>query len=148
MPQESLSRKGRSSNRLPKVRLLSRGEATTPGGSDEHYGVVHYGTNPKELSQTAKSHIRLNQTHSYAVFRVRIDDLKPRTTYYYTVDSMEANGRSDGVKSPVRRFTTQRWRKKIAGARLEVWSGTHYLLTGEWISTISRHGDCTRIASR
>jgi len=81
--------------------------SNNPGGSDEHYGVVHYGTNPKELSQIAKSHIRLNQTHSYTVFRVRIDDLKPRTTYYYTVDSMEANGRSDGVKSPVRHFTTQ-----------------------------------------
>jgi hypothetical protein len=38
--------------------------SNNPGGSDEHYGVVHYGTNPKELSQTAKSHIRLNQNHS------------------------------------------------------------------------------------
>jgi hypothetical protein len=80
--------------------------SNNPGGSDEHYGVVHYGTSPRELSQTAKSHIRLNRTHSYTVFRVRIDDLKPRTTYYYTVDSMQANGRSDGVKSPVRRFNT------------------------------------------
>src|SRR3981081_2269076 len=33
--------------------------SNNPGGSDEHFGVVHYGTNPKELSQTAKSHIRL-----------------------------------------------------------------------------------------
>jgi hypothetical protein len=81
--------------------------SNNPGGSDEHYAVAHYGTNPKELSQTAKSHIRLNQTHSYTVFRVRIDDLKPRTTYYYTVDSMEADGTSDGVKSPVRHFTTR-----------------------------------------
>lgn len=80
--------------------------SNNPGGSDEHYGVVHYGTNPKELSQVAKSHIRLNRTHSYTVFRVQIVDLKPRTTYYYVVDSMEANGASDGVKSPVRRFTT------------------------------------------
>jgi hypothetical protein len=37
---------------------------------------------------------------------VRLDDLKPRTTYYYTVDSMEATGKSDGVKSPVNHFTT------------------------------------------
>jgi phosphodiesterase/alkaline phosphatase D-like protein len=85
---------------------IIRWRSNNPGGSDEHYAVVHYGTNPKQLSQIAKSHIRLNQTHTYTVFRVRIDDLKPRTTYYYTVDSMEANGRSDGVKSPVRHFTT------------------------------------------
>jgi Purple acid Phosphatase, N-terminal domain len=85
---------------------IVRWRSNNPGGSDEHYGVVHYGTSPRELSQTAKSHIRLNRTHSYTVFRVRIADLKPRTTYYYTVDSMQANGRSDGVKSPVRRFTT------------------------------------------
>lgn len=37
--------------------------SSNPGGSDEHYGVVHYGTDPKNLSQTAKSHIRLNPGH-------------------------------------------------------------------------------------
>lgn len=31
---------------------------------------------------------------------------KPRTTYHYTVDSMEANGRSDGVASPINNFRT------------------------------------------
>jgi hypothetical protein len=76
------------------------------GGSDEHFGVVHYGTNPMELSDTAKSHIRLNQNHSYTVFRVRVEGLSPQTTYYYTVDSMEANGTTDGVKSPIKRFST------------------------------------------
>jgi Purple acid Phosphatase, N-terminal domain len=68
--------------------------SNNPGGSDDHYGVVHYGTNPKQLSQTAKSHIRLNQSHSYTIFHVRVLGLKPRTTYYYVVDSMEANGTS------------------------------------------------------
>ncbi|HUD63083.1 MAG TPA: hypothetical protein VMQ17_00820, partial [Candidatus Sulfotelmatobacter sp.] len=43
--------------------------SNNPGGTDEHFGVVHYGTNPIELGDTAKSHIRLNQTHSYTVFR-------------------------------------------------------------------------------
>jgi cytochrome c peroxidase len=77
-----------------------------PGGSPVHYGVVHYGTDPRELSQTARSPIRLNPGHSYTVFRVRMDGLKPETTYYYTVDSMEANGSDDGVKSSVKYFTT------------------------------------------
>jgi hypothetical protein len=85
---------------------IIRWRSDNPGGTDEHYGVVHYGTNPRELTQTAKSHIRLNRTHSYTIFRVRVDGLAPRTTYYYTVDSMEANGKGDGVKSVVKRFTT------------------------------------------
>jgi phosphodiesterase/alkaline phosphatase D-like protein len=80
--------------------------SNNPGGSDEHFGVVHYGTDPRDLSQTAKSHIRLNPNHSYTVFRVLVSGLTPRTTYYYTVDSMQANGSSDGVKSPVNHFMT------------------------------------------
>jgi hypothetical protein len=71
-----------------------------------HYGIVRYGTNPNSLIETAKSPIRLNPDHSSTVFRVRLDDLKPRTTYYYTVDSMEATGKSDGVKGSVNHFTT------------------------------------------
>ena len=85
---------------------IIRWTSNNPGGTDEHYGVVHYGTNTQELSRTAKSHIRLNRNHSYTIFRVRVDGLTPRTTYYYTVDSMEANGKRDGVKSTVKKFTT------------------------------------------
>ncbi len=81
--------------------------SNNPGGSDEHWGVVHYGTDPKDLNRTAKSPIRLNQNHSYTVFRVRVLGLNPRTTYYYTADSMEANGTSDGLKSTVNHFTTK-----------------------------------------
>jgi hypothetical protein len=78
-----------------------------PGGSPEHYGVVHYGTNPKELSQTAKSPIRMNPGHPDAVFRVRIQGLQAGTTYYYKVDSMEATGKGDGVTSEVKTFKTK-----------------------------------------
>ena len=85
---------------------IIRWTSNNPGGSPEHYGIVHYGTDPKKLSQTAKSPIRLNPGHSYTVFRVRMDGLKPLTTYYSPVGSMEANGEGDGVKSPVKHFTT------------------------------------------
>jgi len=92
---------------LARDRLtIIRWTSDNPGGSPEHYGVVHYGTDPKNLSQTAKSHIRLNQSHSYTIFRVRMDDLMPRTTYYYRVDSMDDHGTSDGVISSVKTFTT------------------------------------------
>jgi phosphodiesterase/alkaline phosphatase D-like protein len=85
---------------------IIRWTTNNPGGSPVHYGVVRYGTAPKNLNRTAKSPIRLNPGHSHTIFRVRMDGLNPRTTYYYTVESMEANGTSDRVKSTVKRFTT------------------------------------------
>jgi phosphodiesterase/alkaline phosphatase D-like protein len=87
--------------------VIIRWTSNNPGGSDEHFGVVHYGTDPKNLSETAKSHIRLNPSHSYTVFRVRVDGLRPKTTYYYTVDSVDARGASDGVRSTVKNFSTE-----------------------------------------
>jgi Purple acid Phosphatase, N-terminal domain len=85
---------------------IIRWTSTNPGGDDEHFAVVHYGTDPKDLSQTAKSPIRLNRTHRETIFRVRIDGLKPQTIYYYKVTSMGSGGQSDGVESPVDQFAT------------------------------------------
>ena len=85
---------------------IVRWTTTNPGGDDEHFAVAHYGTDPNDLSQTAKSHIRLNRAHPETIFRVRIPGLKPQTTYYYWVTSMGGNGTSDGVKSAVNQFTT------------------------------------------
>ena len=84
---------------------IIRWTSNNPGGSDEHWGVVHYGVDPKNLDQTAKSHIRLNRNHPETIFRVRVDGLKAGVTYYYTVDSAQATGKSDGVKSSVSHFT-------------------------------------------
>jgi hypothetical protein len=98
--------------RGPELELADENSVTirwtsnNPGGSDEHFGVVHYGTNPNDLTQTAKSHIRLNQNHTETIFRVSLEGLAPRTTYYYTVDSTQATGESDGVKGSVAKFTT------------------------------------------
>src|SRR5438034_1810251 len=85
---------------------IIRWTTNNPGGSDVHYGVVHYGTDPKELSQMAKNPITLNQSHQESTFRVHMRGLEPLTTYYYSVKSIESNGKSDGVKSRVRQFTT------------------------------------------
>lgn len=97
---------GPSTERVDPDFAIIRWTVNTPGGSPVRYGVVRYGTDPRNLNQLAKSPIRLNPGHPVTVFRVRVPGLKPRTTYYYTVDSMEANGTSDGVKSGVRQFTT------------------------------------------
>ena len=87
--------------------IIIKWTSNNPGGTDEHFGVVHYGTDPEHLTQVAKSPVRLNQNHAVTVFRVRVDGLKPHTTYYYSVDSMQGNGRSDGVKSGVNKFTSR-----------------------------------------
>ncbi len=94
---------------------IIRWTTNNPGGSDVHYGIVHYGTDPKDLSQTAKSPLRLNHGHSYTVFRVRIEGLKPQTTYYYRVGSEESNGTSDRVNSTVYKFTTPAPGERIVG---------------------------------
>src|SRR6201997_5154623 len=58
----------------PSLELYRNNEAiirwtsNNPGGTDEHWGVVRYGTDPNHLDQTAKGHIRLNRGHSTTVF--------------------------------------------------------------------------------
>ncbi len=63
------------------TQAIIRWTSNNPGGSDEH--------------------------HSYTVFRVRALELKPHTNYYYKVDSEDASGISDGVRSTVRTFKTE-----------------------------------------
>ena len=41
-----------------------RWTVNNPGGLPVHYGIVHYGTDPKNFNQTAKNPIRLNPYHS------------------------------------------------------------------------------------
>jgi hypothetical protein len=86
---------------------IIRWTTNNPGGSPVHYGVVHYGTDPSSLTETAKSPIRLDPDHRSTVFRVRLDNLKARTTYYFRVDSMQANGGADLITSPLRHFSTR-----------------------------------------
>jgi|SRR5216684_8383590 len=85
---------------------IVRWTTNTPGGSPVRVGVVNYGTDRLNLNQTASSPIRLNPDHPRTVFRVRMEALKAKTTYYYAVDSTDFNGKSDGAKSKIKRFTT------------------------------------------
>src|ERR1700757_5162506 len=84
-----------------------RWTVNNPGGLPVHYGVVHYGRDPRTLSETAKNPIRLNPFHSSTVFRVNLYDLPPKTTFYYAVESVDSTGKSDGVTGPVETFTTK-----------------------------------------
>jgi hypothetical protein len=38
---------------------------------------------------------------------VNLYDLPPKTTFYYTVESIDSTGKSDGVTSPTSTFTTK-----------------------------------------
>ncbi len=86
---------------------IIRWTTNNPGGSPVHYGIVRYGISPSRLIETAKSPIRLNPDHSSTVFRVRLNNLKARTTYYFAVDSIGANGEPDGPTSPIGHFRTR-----------------------------------------
>jgi hypothetical protein len=81
--------------------------AHNPGGTILHYAIVHYGKDPNHLDWMAKSPTRINPSRSEMVFRVRMNDLEPGTTYYYKVSSTQATGISDPATSAVSQFTTQ-----------------------------------------
>jgi hypothetical protein len=84
---------------------IIRWTTNNPGGSPVHYGVVHYGTDPKNLSQTARSPLRLDPGHPSTIFRVRMTGLKSGTTYYYTVGAEGSDGTVDKMESTVKQFT-------------------------------------------
>jgi hypothetical protein len=84
-----------------------RWSTRNPGGTILHYAVVHYGKDPDHLDLTAMSPNRINPSHSDIVFRVRMSDLEPDTTYYYRVSSTQADGTSDRVTSSVSQFNTR-----------------------------------------
>ena len=97
---------GPAVERATSASAIIRWVTENPGGTDLHYAVVHYGTGPGHLGQTARSPNRRNKSHASMVFRVRMDGLKPATTYYYWVESEQATGTPDGVRSPVSQFST------------------------------------------
>ena len=86
---------------------IIRWTTSNPGGTDLHFGIVHYGTDAMNLNKLAKSPNRRNRSHPEMIFRVRVEGLNPDTTYYYKVESAGATGASDGVLSPVRTFKTK-----------------------------------------
>jgi hypothetical protein len=83
---------------------IIRWTTNNPGGSPVHYGIVRYGTDPKNLSQTAKSPLRLDPSHPSVVFRVRMVGLKAGTTYYYSVGAEGSDGSVDKMESTVKQF--------------------------------------------
>jgi hypothetical protein len=71
--------------------------------------VVHFGVDPRHLSQVAKSQNRWNRGLPSMIYRVQVDNLEPGLTYYYSVETTNANGVSEGgMSSELYQFATQR----------------------------------------
>jgi phosphodiesterase/alkaline phosphatase D-like protein len=62
--------------------------------------IVHYGTDPKNLSQMAEAPWS-NSTH-----RVTLSNLQPNTTYYFQVESSQGQGTGTGTMSAIEQFRT------------------------------------------
>jgi phosphodiesterase/alkaline phosphatase D-like protein len=77
-------------------------------GTTVRYGVVHFGVDPRDLHQVAKSQNRWNRGQPSMTYRVSVDNLEPGLNYYYRVEFTDANGRSEGADTAVHQFTTQR----------------------------------------
>jgi uncharacterized protein YceK len=72
--------------------------STDTGGSS----IVHYGTDPNNLNQTAESpYVTGANTH-----RVVLRNLKPNTTYYFYVQSTQGQSTGTAAKSAVGQFQT------------------------------------------
>jgi Purple acid Phosphatase, N-terminal domain len=83
---------------------------TNTGSSLIEHSVVHFGTDPKNLNRRAESPNRWNQTLPYMIHRVSVMKLTPRTTYYYTVESVRGDGTPLGGRSnTINQFTTRQY---------------------------------------
>src|SRR5215470_9076556 len=77
---------------------------TTNEGSSS---VLHYGTDPNNMNQTAQQDYQKSQSSQGANHRVRMDNLQPGTTYYFKVDSGQGQQSGTKASSNVGQFTTK-----------------------------------------
>ena len=89
---------------------------TNTGSSLIEHSVVHYGTDPKDLSKKAESLNRWNRNLPYMIHRVQVMKLTPGTKYYYTVESVRGDGTPLGGKSAtIKQFTTESTGRRQTG---------------------------------
>lgn len=76
---------------------------TNTGGSS----VIHYGTDPNNLNQTAEESYQSGQNGQHVTHRVLIKGLQPNTTYYFRVESAQGQGTGTAAEGQVRSFHTK-----------------------------------------
>lgn len=76
---------------------------TNTGGST----VVHFGTDQNNLSQTGQAPYADNEKTKAQNHRVRLNNLKPDTTYFFIADSGQGEGTGTEAKSQIGQFKTK-----------------------------------------
>jgi hypothetical protein len=76
---------------------------TNTGGSS----IIRYGTSGNSLTQTAMSPYADNEKSEHQTHRVKVENLRPGTTYFFIADSGQGEGTGTEAKSPVQQFTTK-----------------------------------------
>jgi hypothetical protein len=76
---------------------------TNTGGSS----VVKFGTDQRRLDQTAQAPYADNEKTSAQNHRVRLQNLRPGTQYFFLVDSAQGEGTGTEARSSVGQFTTK-----------------------------------------
>lgn len=77
---------------------------TNTGGST----LVKYGADPNHLTQTGEAPYADNEKTASQNHRVHLKNLKPGTTYYFTVVSGQGEGSGTQAQSSVGQFTTKK----------------------------------------
>lgn len=65
---------------------------------------VHYGTDPNSLTRTAEA--AWGEGGANSAHRVHLNNLQPNTTYYFVVESTQAQGTGTQTRADVGQFTT------------------------------------------
>ena len=105
---------------------------TTNEGSSS---VFHYGTDQNNLNQTAQQDYQKSESSQGANHRVRIDNLQPGTTYYFKVDSGQAQQTGTTTSSNVGQFTTKAAGQAAQGGQgqgnLQITQGPNAMRVGD-----------------
>jgi len=76
---------------------------TNTGGSS----IIRYGMNGNSLTQTAMAPYADNERREHQTHRVKVENLRPGTTYYFIADSGQGEGTGTSARSGVQSFTTK-----------------------------------------
>jgi phosphodiesterase/alkaline phosphatase D-like protein len=92
----------------PRIEQVTNNEAviawtTNSGGSS----VVKYGTDQRNLNEMAESPYADKENAKYQTHRVKINNLKPNTTYYFKVVSGQGEDTGTSAQSRVEQFRTK-----------------------------------------
>src|SRR6266481_9989148 len=92
----------------PKVEHVDDNSAQVAWSTNaKSSSTVHYGTSASSLTQTAQAAWGGDTNKWSTVHRVKIQGLQPNTTYYYQVDSGQAQGTGTEAKGSVMSFQTK-----------------------------------------